>query len=148
MTAWPLVVAALVDLLPTLPGWDDVEVYDGPPVTEDAPTAWVTVGFVDDEDAGSYNEELSPLGNVFTIESGEVRCSLNVVSGEVSLATVRASAFALVDELRESMREDPTLGVLPAGSTTGLEVRVASAQNSQGSGQRLDLNVTYSVPIA
>jgi len=55
MTAWPVIVARLLELLPTLDGWAGVEVYDGPPVTRDAPADYCTVGFVLDEDvAGSY----------------------------------------------------------------------------------------------
>lgn len=40
---WPLVVAKLLELLPTLDGWDQVRVLDGP-VRGPTPKQYATVG--------------------------------------------------------------------------------------------------------
>lgn len=148
-TQWPVVMARLVALLPTLPGWSDdpVAVFDGAPIGDVSAGSLCTVGYVDGDDAGQYSESLAPVGNVFTFETGEVRCRLLVATGDATLSAVRAKAFALVDALRASMRADPLLGVLPAGSTTSMTVGVGSVQNEQGAGQRLDFTVSYSCPV-
>jgi hypothetical protein len=146
-TQWPVLTARLVVLLPTLSGWSGVSVFDGPPVTGDVPTSYCTVGYVEDDDAGSYTDDLSEVGNVFTTETGSIRCRLVVTSGDVDISTVRTAAFALVDALRTSLRTAPLVGVLPAGSTTSLAVDVGSVQNERGSGQRLDFTVSYACPV-
>ena len=154
-TQWPLLTARLVALLPTLSGWSAVQVFDGPPVTSEIPTSYCTVGYVDDDNVGSYADDLSQVGNIFTAETGEVRCRLVVVTGDIDsdadgksdLATIRTAAFTLIDALRASLRTDPRVGVLPAGSTTSLTVDVGAAQNERGSGQRLDFTLSYACPV-
>lgn len=146
-TQWPIVVSRLVALLPTLPGWSAVSVYDGQPLTSAPAGSLCTVGYIEDEDAGNYTDAASVIGNMFTTEAGEVRCRLVVSDGGSTMATVRASAFALADALRDHLRGDPLMGVLPQGSTTSLRVGIGSAQNGQGAGQRLDFILSYSCPV-
>lgn len=140
---WPVVHGRLVALLPTLPGWSGVPVYDGPPVTGDAPMRYVTVGFVNDEvSAGSFAHERA--GNGFQVqETGNVRCELVTAIGTADLPEMRAAAFALLDALEVAIRADQTLGVLPAASTTSLEVDVIPTQSTSGAVQRLVFSVNY-----
>jgi hypothetical protein len=57
--ALPLVIDATLALLPTLPGWSTVSVYDGPQVVGDTPREYVTVGFVEGEDFGGTFEPIA-----------------------------------------------------------------------------------------
>lgn len=142
MSAWPLIVDRLLVLLPTLPGWSQVAVYDGPPVTADAPTSFVTVGFVLDEDnAGSF-EPLPTLGDLDE-ESGSVVSEIVCTTGDVDLPSVRARAFALFDAWKDAIERDPTLGVLSQSSTTSLTVDVRPAQTTSGAVQRLAVTLGY-----
>jgi len=145
---WPVIVDRLLVLLPSLPGWSGVEVFDGPPVTSDTPADFCTVGFVDsldgvgDSNAGEYTKRDAVVDSMLD-DLGSVRCQLTCVSGDVSQADVRARAFALADALEASLRADPRLGVLPITSTTELGVQVLSIQNSAGAAQSLILVLTY-----
>jgi hypothetical protein len=141
VTAWPLVRRRLLALVGALPSAAAFVVYDGPPVTGDAPTDYVTVGYRLGEDiAGGFErgvEDNCPteLGTVVS----EVVCS----TGNVDLLSVEARAFALVDDWQNAVDADQTLGVLPAPSTCSLTVDVQPAQNNAGSEQRLIVTLTY-----
>lgn len=142
-TQWPVLAARLVEVLPTLPGWEQVAVFDGQPVTGDVPTSYCTVGYAGlEESAGSY--ETARAGNGFQIEeSGSVRCELVVSAGDTDLTAVRTEAFALVDAIEAAIREDQRFGVLPPASTTDLVVDVVPFQSTAGAVQRLPFSVTY-----
>lgn len=140
---WPVLYARLLELLPSLPSWGDVPVFDGPPVTGATPEAWATVGFAQLEDsAGTYLTDRSSIDGLID-ETGSIRCELVARTGVVDIASVRARVFALLDELGAAMRADQTLGVLSPGSTTRLEVDVIPIQDSTGAVQRVAFNVSY-----
>lgn len=142
MTAWPAVAARLAELLPTLPGYEGVTVYDGPPVTEARPLSYVTVGYVEDDNAGRYETERR---NDYRVEErGDVVCHFVAQSGSTNLPFVRAQAFALVDALDTALRADQTLGgVLSADGTCTLSAEVGSVQNAKGSAQSVVVTVSY-----
>ena len=143
MTAWPQVVDRLVTLLPTLPGWLGVTVYDGPPVTQDAPANYVTVGYVVGEDMAGDYEQTDTAGDL-TEESGTVRSEIVCTTGNVDLPSVRARAFQLADAWRAEIRRDGTLGgVLTLGGSSSLAVDVQPAQTTAGSVQRLTVTLSY-----
>lgn len=140
-TAWPKVATALVALLPTLPRFTGVAVYDGPPVGSETPYDYVTVGYVEDEDAGSYETEHGLVDGYLT-ESGEVRCHFVSQSGDEVLP--RAEVFALIDAVEVALRSDPTLGgVLSDDATCLLSGVVSSVQNANGSAQSVVVAVVY-----
>jgi hypothetical protein len=145
--AWPLVKRRLVVLLPTLPGWAGATVYDGPPVTGDAPTVYCTVGYVEGEDfGGSYEQTRNGEGawQGALQESGTVRCELVLWSGDpADLPALEARAFALVDAWEASVSRDERLGVLGPSSTSSLAVDVQPVQNTGGAAQRLTVTLTY-----
>lgn len=144
-TQWPRVHARLVALLPTLPGWGGVQVFDGQPVTGDTPLDFATVGHVSDEpSAGTFSHERA--GNGFQVEeTGAVRCELVSWVGNTDLPSVRVRAFALIDALEVAIRTDQTLGILPPASTSSLEVDVQPIQSTSGAQQRLAFSVRYFV---
>lgn len=139
---WQVVINRLVASLPTLPGWSTVSIFDGPPVTGDAPRDYVTVGFVSGEAfAGTY-DRLRGEANLVE-ETGTIRSELVCLTGDVDLPTVRARAFALADAWEAWVEADQTLGVLGPSATASLAVDVAPAQTTEGAEQRLVLTLTY-----
>lgn len=142
-TQWPLVHAHLVATLPTLAGWPS-NVYDGPPVTGDAPTRYATVGYVFGEDNGG-DFRTDTAGNGFQIEeTGSVRGEIVTTTGSADLVTVRAQAFAMADALEAYVRGNRTLGgVLSTQGTATLRFDVVPAQTTQGATQRLPFTLDY-----
>lgn len=141
-TQWPLVAQRLVALLPTLPGWDQVAVFDGPPITGDDPPFYCTVGYVEDDQSGNYTTTQDPNG-FQRIEAGEVRSQLVCRTGEDDLAGMRTQAFALTDALDAAIRADRRLGVLSPQGTSDLVVDVLSVQNEAGTAQALVIALHY-----
>lgn len=142
-TQWPLVVNKLVTLLPTLSGWTNVTVYDGAPVTGDIPVDYATVGYVADDQAGTYNLIQDPDG-VQWQEAGTVRSQLTCVTGDADLSTMRTRTFALVDALETYVRNNRTLGnTLSPEGTTELTVEVLSIQSGTGAGQTVIFTLQY-----
>ncbi len=145
--AWPRLLDRLVVLLPTLPGWSGVVVYDGEPVTSEYPPEYVTVGFAPGEDfGGSYEQTRNGDGGWQGAleESGTIRSELVVWSGDSDqLPAHRARAFALVDAWEAEVSRDERLGVLGPSSTSSLAVDVQPAQTGDGSAQRLIVTLSY-----
>jgi len=139
---WPLVVARMNTLLPTLSGWDAVMVSDGPLISADVPTDYVTVGYVDDDTAGDYNQTQDPNGFQY-VETGTVRSQLNCVTGDTDLPSMRARVFALMDALEAAVRADRRLGVLSPAGTSELDVEVLSLSNENGTAQSLVFTLHY-----
>lgn len=139
---WPDIVDALVALLPTLPGYEDVTVADGPPLTQARPPRYVTVGYVADEDAGAF--EIDRRNDYRVEERGTVRCHFVAQSGSTKLPAYRDEVFALVDELDQALRADQTLGgVLSADGTCVLSGDIQSVQNAKGTAQSVVVTVEY-----
>jgi hypothetical protein len=144
--AWPLLLDRLVVLLPTLPGWTGVVVYDGEPVTSEYPPEYVTVGFVPGEDFGGSFEQTRNAETGWEgclSESGTVRSEIVVWSGDSNqLAAHRARAFALVDAWEAEVSRDESLGVLGRPATSSLAVDVQPVQEN-GAAARLVVTLTY-----
>jgi hypothetical protein len=139
---WPLVVARLVTLLPTLSGWSAVTVFDGPPVTADVTSDYVTVGFVADDQAGDYNQTQDPNGFQY-VETGTVRSQLSCITGDIDFPSMRTRVFALMDALEAAVRADRRLGVLSPSGTSELDVDVLSLSNANGTAQSLVFTLHY-----
>lgn len=142
MSAWPTVIARLVDHLPSLPGWAGVQVFDGPPVSADVPTDFVTVGFVSGEDFGGSFEQSTPEAWPWE-EAGTIRSEVVCSTGDVDIVTVRARAFDLFDAWQDWVVGDHTLGVMSPSSTASLAVDVQPVQNTAGAAQRLTVTLSY-----
>lgn len=140
MTVWPQVVDALLSLLPGLPGWDQVKVYDGLPLTGDTPRTFVTVGYSTGEDMSGNAEDTNGLGDIGQ-ESGVVRSDLVCWSGSGTVTPLRAQAFGLYDAWRDAVRADPSLG-LPAVNAT-LAVDAEPEQTASGPLFRLTVTLSY-----
>lgn len=139
--AWPSVRARLAAALPAVVG-SAVTVYDGPVVTGDSPSDYLTVGHqpsTDDETAGSYEQTQTGPGGYLSEETGTVLMELAGVTGDSVVPTV----FAAADAIHSWVQADQTLGVLTPGSTSSLAVEVLQAQNTAGAVQRLLLTLKY-----
>lgn len=146
MAVWPAIVEQQKTLLPTLPTWSGVQLYDGPPLTGDTPTEYLTLGFVLGEDYGGTYEQAEGPGP-FMQETGQLRSELVVLSGESDvLAALRTRAFALTDAWAAAIRADQTLGgVMQPSSTASLAVDIQPVQTRTGGVvQRLTVTVNYS----
>ena len=148
--AWPRVkdrlVELLPELLPTVPGWSAGVVYNGPPVTRDAPSSYVTVGFVVGEDFGGSYEQTRNGENGWQValeEAGTVRSEVVCLTGDTDLRSVETRAFAFVDAWDARIADDETLGVLPPSSTASLAVDVQPLQSDTGAVQRLTVTLSY-----
>lgn len=143
MIWWPVVQQRLVELLPSLLG-DDVLVYDGPPLSDRGANNYVTVGWSESGDSGSFTPTDEPV-TAMRAETGVVVCEFVVWGGDETLPAYRTTAFEYVDALEQSLRDDERIGVLPPSSTTSLAADVVSAQDSTGATQRLVVSVNYFV---
>lgn len=140
---WPLVVDRLVALLPTLPGWDAVSVFDGKPVTDARPANYATVGYVPGSDnAGTYSTTQSNDGFQY-IETGQILSQLVCATGSVDLPGLRTAAFALLDQFDAAVRADRRLGVLSQEGTADLTVDPLPASNKQGTALALVFTLSY-----
>lgn len=151
-TQWPLVQARLVQLLPTLAGWDQVDVHDGQPDSgdtgqdSDGNQSYCAVGYVEDEQgAGSFTQTPEGSGS-FDGETGEVRSELFTGNGDGDMAAARTAGFTLIDSLKAYIATHRDLGALAQGSTVSLAADVITGKQA-GAGQLLILTVSYTAPI-
>ena len=96
---WPDVYTALLALLPALPGFAAVQVYDGEFVGNDNPIDYVTVGFQSDDGAGSFIQQPDP-SCFATTEVGDIKCLMSSNSGDTDPAADRARVFAMFTALQ------------------------------------------------
>ena len=156
MSYWPVVQQRLVALLPTLTGYADVVIYDGPPLSEAGAKKWVSVGWSSlgplggargngAGDSGSY-EDVDETVDALWAERGNVACEFVVWSGdETALPAHRTACFDLVYQLQRKIRADQSLGI--GLTTSNLSAEVVSAQDSSGAAQRLVVSVNYFVRL-
>lgn len=144
---WLEVVSALVDALDTAL---DVPVFDGSPNTGDSLSAFVCVGAVPEDvdgiaepNAGTFTQTYHDLGPAATRdERGSVACYIDTWSGDPTFTALRTSAFALLDTINDTLRDDPTLAV-SATMAPELELdTVAVRQGFTDAGARVQLVFT------
>lgn len=141
---WPHVKAWLADTIPTLAGLSDVAVTNGPEVSGEAPSRYVTVGVVDDEeDAGTFERSLIYDGSVWS-ETGEVRSTIVAQSGDSDPTDAEVGAFAIAEAIDAKVQADPTLdGTLSPDSEVRSSFDVKSISNSRGTATELVHVLTY-----
>jgi len=137
----PLVVDRLLAVLPTLPGWTGVVVFDGPTLTRDALQDYVTVGFVDGEDFGGSAEHLPGLGDLLE-ESETVRSEIVSQTGDDDMKGRRNRAFELFKAWQAWVQSDSSLGV-PGVTGAALSWDYQPVQNQSGTAVRLAVTLTY-----
>ena len=142
--AWPAVVQAVVALLPTLPEWSGVAVYDGLAVTDASVAQYVTVGYQAGADtSGAFTQEFSDDG-YFWQETGDVAMTLVCNTGSDDLPAVRGQAFALLNALQAHLQGDRWIGgVLSVDGWVSLTVDPAPIKNSAGTAMSLLVTLHY-----
>ena len=141
---WPDVYTALLRLLPTLPGFTGVQVYDGQFVGNDFPIDYVTVGFQSDDGAGSFIQQPDP-SCFATTEVGDIKCLMSSNSGDTDPGADRNRVFAMFTALQTEVTRDQTL----RGALTGanylvtLSAQVVALENTQGAASSLLVSVAY-----
>lgn len=141
---WPDVYTALLALLPALPGFAAVQVYDGQYVGEDNPVDYVTVGFQSDDGAGSFVQQPDP-SCFATIEVGDIKCLMSSNSGDTDPAADRNRVFAMFTALQAEITRDQTLRGALAGSNNlvTLSAQVVDLENTAGAASSLIVSVAY-----
>lgn len=141
---WPDVYTALLALLPALPGFAAVQVYDGQYVGEDNPVDYVTVGFQSDDGAGSFVQQPDP-SCFATIEVGDIKCLMSSNSGDTDPAADRNRVFAMFTALQTEITRDQTLRGAFSGSNNlvTLSAQVVDLENTAGAASSLLVSVAY-----
>lgn len=119
----------------------DVPIFDGPPDTEAVLSEAVILGYdgISEEGrAGGLTQQYAHLGvGAQRDESGEVVCAVFAQSGDASYRTLRGRVLAILTDVQDVLRADPTLGLdwvqrvefaaaeLFAGDADGNAVRLA-----------------------
>lgn len=142
-SAWPILQARLMTLLPTLPVFSGVPVYDGPPASSEETVSYVTIGFAENAgDAGTYSPARA-AGDSYTEETGQIVSEIVSGNGDSDLAAARTLAFGLADAWQAQVEADKRLGVLAEGSSCSLDVAVVPVQYTSGVEQRLVVTLHY-----
>jgi hypothetical protein len=141
--AWPDIRSRLAAALPPVVG---VPVYDGPVVTGDNPSAYLTIAARPSsgtEAAGGFAQDVGPDG-FSALESGTVLGELAGVTGSTDVPDVFAT-FALIAAYIQTHQ---TLGgVLLPGSTLTVLADVEQSQTTSGAVQRLLLTFVYTTRL-
>lgn len=120
------VLPALVALVTTAVA--PTTVYGGPKPTSDTPAEYVTVGFDPnnpDTDGVVTDQDVSPMGNDWVDERGDVTCGITVWSGDSDATALVQRADDLLDLIDAALKANPRLGgVLVNGSSDGSKARV------------------------
>lgn len=112
----PAVIDALVALCQAAPGLSEAKVLDGPQVTANPLKAAICIGWDGDEDndqAVESTQEWAGLGAKSKDETLQVTCAAIAWHGATTTKPVRDSAYALVGEVEDALRADPSLGFPP-----------------------------------
>lgn len=139
------VIDALVELASTTSAG---EVYDGPQATAEYPESFVVIGGTEDPDdePSSFNQDWNGLGARTKVEEGEVNCAILVGTGNTASGAKpsRDRALAILTEIEDKVRLDPTLGGTLAGGWAQVSAgRFVQRINSQGIYVRVVFTVSY-----
>lgn len=140
---WGDIHSALLAKLPTLSAFSGWSVFDGYPVTNASPLNSVTVGFVTDEGAGTFQQSRDTSGFAVA-EVGTHRSMIRCNAGDTDPTITRGRAFAAFTDWQRWILEDQTLGGLLSEQTEiTLAADVSSVQDVQGSATGLLVTLAY-----
>lgn len=149
---WPAVKARLVELAPTLDGWSDFTVFDGPADTStlavDEATmtaAWATIGFTTNDQSGECTFDQDADGYQ-QVERGTVHIELTVQCADndsADLAALEARLFAALSGLKAAVRADRRLGVLSQEGFAAAVITTTPIRSTAGAAAVARVAVTY-----
>ncbi|MEI4273923.1 hypothetical protein TEK04_19555 [Klenkia sp. LSe6-5] len=134
--AWPRIVTQHVLELPKLTAWTaaSARAFDGPAITGDILTSWVTVGYVPGEETGATWTQ-TPDGEVdgLTREDGTIACQLVCSGSGDDVVEVRQRLADLLDDWQDWLLADNTQGgALLGHSRLQLSADVGLLLNDRG----------------
>jgi hypothetical protein len=140
--AAPLILAAHVDTLPTLPGWAGVAVYEGAALRRDDVTEYLTIGYVAGAADATVSFEPMPTAQGQLREAGTIASQLIV--GAADVATARARVTDLLEPWVEWLGSSRTLGgrLLPE-SQLSVTIDLARATTRAGAPANALVTITY-----
>lgn len=144
MSQIPNVLDALVSAFQAAPALADVEVQDGPVVSDGDAPDWLCVGFDGDPDGAfeaavseeAYNDLYGTRGEQITVP-----CAVVVARGDTDVREARGRAFQILATVRGLFLADPSL-VGPQTQTATGSTRLTQVQTQNGIEIRLALSVT------
>jgi hypothetical protein len=129
----------------------DVQVVDSAQANADASPRWLFVA--SDGDTPTDDIEVASAQQTWMVfnkvkqEAADVTCAVVVVSGETSIATVRAQANTILSTAEDTVRSDPTLGgLVMVSSVTSL--RYFQNISTAGAKVRVVFTVTYQAQLS
>jgi hypothetical protein len=121
-----------------------VSVYTGPKPNSEYATEYVTVGYDPEGSPGVDTEQvISPMGNRWIEEQGNIQCQVVCWSGEDDTGTLLARADDIFDLLDAALAANPSLtGVLSSGNFARVLGRASMTPVSDQNGVRVTLSFT------
>lgn len=130
---WPLIVARLLDLLPTLDGWSAVQVFDGA-AYDPSSNVFATVAHGTDglqTQAGQFSSQQTPDG-YRREETGTVVCQVCSSDDSQVVQPQRLALCGLLGAFEDAIRADRRVGVLSPEGTSWVSADVTSSQSIPG----------------
>ncbi len=146
ITAFPLLIDAIVAALRAASSLSTATIYDGIEIDSSDPTNWISIGHDGSEDgevvAANLRNEYKQLGAKSMFEEGAVNCTLSSWTGDTNLSVCRTSAYALLSAVDTVIRTDPSFGGVVLYS--GLESHTPTyVQTSQGAAVQINFTIYY-----
>lgn len=146
----PAATDALVAVLTSAIG-TTTNVVDGPPLNWEGVTiaqgsvsesSFLFIGSIPDSDVSAEGtQDFNAAGAVSRDEQFTVYCTAFVWAGDLVVKTVRDAAFAIVAQVEQAIRADPTLNAAVLYSRMSGVTAVAQRQGEDGT----DCTVTFTV---
>jgi hypothetical protein len=124
-----------------------VPVFDGPVATSSFPSSFVAVGWTaeDDPQAGTMEGEFVGFGiGGAREETGTIECVIGISSGSSRLASLRTSAKSVLEDVSDTLRATPSLGLAPVVQWAHItSIAWSQAVTPKGSYVRVNFVVSY-----
>lgn len=146
ITAFPLLIDAIVAALRAAPSLSTATIYDGIEIDSSDPTNWISIGHDGSEDgevvAANLRNEYKQLGAKSMFEDGSINCTLSSWTGDTNLSVCRTNAYVLLSAVDTVIRTDPSFGGVVLYS--GLETHTPTyVQTNQGAAVQINFSIYY-----
>jgi hypothetical protein len=147
----PAAIDALAALFAAAPGLSGVEVVDGPTVTGDPLHEALFVGYDGDPDgageAVTFEQTWAGLGAKAKDETFAITCAVVAWGGDTAVREIRLRAFALLAEVENILRADPSVGLPPPTVVAMASGSLVQAQRQSGMECRIPFQIAVQTRI-
>ncbi|MEW2421321.1 hypothetical protein AB0911_12335 [Streptomyces nigra] len=147
-SALPGAIAALLSILSTDPGLENVTVTDGPPTGDVATEDFLAVGWSGGEaQDAEMTQDFNAAGARTRDEDFTIACVIDVWSGDDGFAPIRARAFEILGVVEQALRAtgpNPEAPTLNGAAMWAHLTRASLRQYSTDQGIRAALSFTVS----